>query len=402
MDDLLGPRSVIELRDARVGLHAWVVIDNVAAGPAIGGVRFAADVGVDEVRRLARAMTLKAAAAGLPHGGAKAAIVADPRLGRARKEALVRAFARAVGELTSYIPAPDMGTDEAAMAWVHDEIGRAVGLPRVLGGIPLDSVGATAVGLAAAAELAAPACKLHLGGARVAVQGFGAVGRETARRLAERGARIVAASDSAGAVVNGDGLDVAALVAHQRAGRPLRDFPGGRAADDRDLVAADCDIFVPAARPDVLTRANVDRLRARLVVQGANLPVTDEAERRLWERGVLSLPDFIVNAGGVICAAVEYRGGSEREALATIEERVVANTREVLERAADSGGTPREAALAMARARVEEAMSYRNRGAPAPAPGPAARPAHAHPRGHAHARAEHAVEPSHSFAEEPE
>lgn len=392
MDDPLGPRSILELRDARAGLHAWVVVDNVAAGPAIGGVRLAADVGVDEVRRLARAMTLKSAAAGLPHGGAKAAIVADPRLPPSRKEELVRAFARLVGELASYIPGPDLGTDETAMAFIHDEIGRAVGLPRVLGGLALDEIGATAVGLVAAAEVAAPACKLRLDGARVAVQGFGAVGRHAARLFAERGARIVAACDSSGGVVNGDGLDVAALAAHKRAGRPLRDFAGGRATDDRELVGVDCDIFVPAARPDVLRRDNADRLRARLVVQGANLPVTDEAERRLFERGVLSLPDFVVNAGGVICAAVEYRGGGEREALTLVQERVAANTRELLERSGRDALTPRDAALAMARARVEEAMSYRRH----------AKPAHSHPHPHAHAAGAKALEASRSFADEPE
>ncbi len=398
MDDPLGPRSVIELRDARAGLHAFVVIDNVAAGPAIGGVRMAADVGVDEVRRLARVMTLKSAAAGLPHGGAKSAIVADPRLPRARKEELVRAFARLIGELGWYIPGPDLGTDETAMAWVHDEIGRAVGLPRVLGGIPLDAIGAAAVGLVAAAEIAAPACKLRLAGARVAVQGFGAVGQHAARLFAERGARLVAACDSTGGVINGEGLAVAALVAHKRAHRRLRDFAGGRPVDDRDLVAVDCDIWLPAARPDVLTRANADRLRARLVVQGANLPVSDEAERRLHERGVLSLPDFVVNAGGVLCAAVEYRGGGEAEALATIRERVAANTRALVERSAEDRVTPRDAALALARARVEEAMSYQR--APSIARHGAA-PAR-------HARAAHAdgsdiaAEPSHSFADEPE
>ena len=396
MDDRLGPRSILELRDAAAGLHGWVVVDNVAAGPAIGGVRLAPDVGVDEVRRLARAMTLKNAAAGLPHGGAKAAIVADPRLPPSRKEELVRAFARIIGELRSFIPGPDLGTDETAMAFIHDEIGRAVGLPRVLGGLALDAIGATAVGLVAAAEVAAPACKLRLEGARVAVQGFGAVGRHAARLFAARGARVVAVCDSAGGVINGDGLDVAALLAHKRARRPVRDFAGGRATDDRELVAVDCDIFVPAARPDVLRRDNADALRARLVVQGANLPVTDEAERRLYARGVLSLPDFVVNAGGVLCAAVEYRGGSEREALALVQERVAANTRALLDGSGRDGVTPRDAALAMARARVEEAMRYRRRPAAAP-------PRHAkgaHP--HAHTGADVAAEPMHSFADEPE
>jgi glutamate dehydrogenase (NAD(P)+) len=387
--DSLGPAAVVELHDARVGLAAFVVIYNIAAGPAIGGVRMAADVTVDEVCRLARAMTLKNAAAGLPHGGGKAGIVADPKQPRARKQALVRAFARAIAELASYIPGPDMGTDETAMAWIHDEIGRAVGLPRVLGGIPLDTVGATGLGLAVAAAVAAPLCDVEIGRARVAVQGFGAVGQHAARLLAERDARVVAVSDSRGAIVNGDGLDVAALVAHKQAGRGVRDFAGGQAFGNSDLVDVDCEIWIPAARPDVLRRDNVERLRARLVLQGANIPVSDDAERRLHERGVLSLPDFIANAGGVICAAVEYAGGSEAQALATIADRIAANTREVIERSQRDRMTPRQAALAIAHSRVEEAMSYR-------------RPFAATAGAKAQPRTPRGAEPFRSFDEDPE
>lgn len=144
--DELGPEKIVLIREPRVGLEAVVVVDNVACGPAIGGVRMAPDVTVEEVVRLARAMTLKNAAAGLPHGGGKAGILADSTCAPDRKEALVRAFARMIRGLTEYIPGPDMGTNEACMAWISDEIGRAVGLPRVVGGIPLDEIGATATG----------------------------------------------------------------------------------------------------------------------------------------------------------------------------------------------------------------------------------------------------------------
>ena len=198
------------LRGAAAGLQAAVVVDNLAAGPAVGGVRMAPE-GVTEVARLARAMTLKNAAAGLAFGGGKAGICADPAIGRAAKQRLVRSFARAIASLTEYIPGPDMGTDEACMGWIHDEIGRAVGLPAVLGGIPLDAIGATGLGLAACAEAVQEAGYLRLEGTRVAVQGFGAVGANAARFLAERGAVVVATSDSGGAVANPQGLDVAAL-----------------------------------------------------------------------------------------------------------------------------------------------------------------------------------------------
>ena len=359
--DDFGPSRVLFIREPDVGLDAIVVVDDTACGPAIGGVRMAVDVTADEVARLARAMTLKNAAAGLAHGGGKAGIVGDPRMPAAQKMCLVRAFARAIRGLVEYIPGPDMGTDEACMAHLHDEIGRAVGLPRVLGGIPLDTIGATGFGLAIAGEVAAEPAGIRLAGARVAIQGFGAVGYHAARFLVARGAVLVAASDSRGAVADPAGLDVEALAAVKRRGGSLRDVTGGRALDRDDVVAVDCDVWVPAARPDVLTAANVGRLRAKLVLQGANIPATAEAEAVMHARGIVSVPDFIANAGGVICAAVEYHGGTETQALATIEERIRANTRAVLEESARTGVAPRGAAEAIARARVREAHAYRRR-----------------------------------------
>ena len=357
--DDLGPRTRVLLREPRVGLDAVVVVDNVACGPALGGVRMAPDVTLDEVCRLARAMTFKNAAAGLAHGGGKAAIVADPGLERARKEVLLRTFARLIRDLTEYIPGPDMGTDEACMAWIEDEIGRVVGLPRVLGGIPLDEIGATGLGLAVAAEVACPEAGMALAGARIAVQGFGAVGRHAARYLAERGARLVAAADSRGAVHQPAGLDVAALIEHKQRGAPVGTFPGGRPVPREEVVGVECDIWIPAARPDVLTEANVVQLKAKLVLEGANIPATAGAERWLHTHGVLVVPDFIANAGGVICAAVEYHGGTETQAMAAVAEKIRANTGEVLARAKRGRFSPRDAAIEMARGRVVEAMSYR-------------------------------------------
>jgi glutamate dehydrogenase (NAD(P)+) len=319
----------------------------------------APDVTVQEVARLARAMTFKNAAAGLPHGGAKAGIVADPSMATARKETLVRAFANAIRELHEYIPGPDMGLNEECMAWIKDEIGRAVGLPGVLGGIPLDEIGATGFGLAIAAEVAAPHAEMNLRGARVAVQGFGAVGLHTARFLVERGARLIAASDSHGAVFNAAGLPVELLIGHKRQRQPFSSFEAGQPLAGDDLVGVDCDIWIPAARPDVLNEKNVVRLKARLVLQGANIPATNEAEAWMHANGILNVPDFIANAGGVICASVEYHGGTQTQAMATIEDRIRANTSEVLDRARRQNCAPRLAAIEIARARVQEAMRYR-------------------------------------------
>jgi glutamate dehydrogenase (NAD(P)+) len=357
--DDLGPAKVIAIYEPRLNLRAMVVVDNVAAGPAIGGCRMAPDVTLEECFRLARAMTMKNAAAGLPHGGAKSVIAGDPAMPADRKEATIRAFAHAIRDLKDYIPGPDMGLNERAMAWVYDETGRAAGLPRELGGIPLDEIGATGFGLAIAAEVAQDFCPVKLAGARVAVQGFGAVGKHAARFLAARGAVLVAACDSAGAIENPKGLDVAALSAVVEAGAKVGDFSGGRRLDRDAIVGVDCDIWIPAARPDVITMANVDSLRAKLVIQGANIPIAALAEERLHQRGVLNLPDFIVNAGGVICAAIEYHGGTQAMALQAIEERLRRNTRAMLESMRDRKLTPRQAAVQMARGRVLNAMSVR-------------------------------------------
>ncbi len=357
--DTLGPIRIVHVHEQSIGLRGTLVVDNVAAGPSIGGLRMAPDVSTQECFRLARAMTLKNAAAELPHGGGKSVLYGDPAMPAQEKETLVRAMACALGDCRDYIFGPDMGTDEICMAWVKDEIGRAVGLPRELGGIPLDELGATGFGLAHAAEVAAGFCDLELAGARVAVQGFGAVGLHGARFLVEKGAVLVAASDSRGATQNPLGLDVAALVAHKREGSSLGEFPGGEPLDRDALIGVDCDIWVPAARPDAISESNVEQLRARLVVSGANIPATDGAEKRMHERGVLNVPDFIANAGGVICAAMEYHGASQTAAFEAIEERIRRNTEQVLEQARRRGVLPRRAAVDLARQRVEAAMRTR-------------------------------------------
>jgi glutamate dehydrogenase (NAD(P)+) len=304
-------------------------------------------------------MTMKNAAAGLPHGGAKSVLWGDPHMPRERKASLIRAFAHALRGESDYIFGPDMGTDETCMAWVHDEIGRAIGLPAALGGIPLDELGATGWGLAHCAAVAAPHAGLALDGARVAIQGFGAVGRHAARFLAEQGARLVAASDSRATLVAEAGIDVAALARLKADGRSVGDHPSGLKLLPDAVIDVECDIWIPAARPDVIREDNVARLRTKLVLQGANIPFTLGAERILHERGVVVVPDFVANAGGVICGAMEHAGATERAAFDAIAERIRANTAAVLAAAKRDGAMPRVAALELATARVRAAMATR-------------------------------------------
>lgn len=357
--DELGPARIIHVSEPSIGLRGILVVDNIAIGPSIGGLRIAPDVTVGECFRLARAMTLKNAAAGLPHGGGKSVLRADPNAEPAVKERLIRGFAYAVRHEQGYIFGPDMGTDEHCMAWVKDEIGRAVGLPRELGGIPLDEIGATGWGMRHATEVALPFLGIDVAGARVAVQGFGAVGRHYARFLQEQGAVLVAASDTHGTIYAAGGLNVDELTELKRAGRSVTDAAQGERRDRDAILDVACEIWVPAARPDVVTRANVARLSTRLVVEGANIPLTDEAELILHQRGVLVLPDFIANAGGVICAAMEYHGSTEREVFATIADKIRANVEEVLVASRREGVTPRAAALRLAVGRVKRAMVTR-------------------------------------------
>jgi glutamate dehydrogenase (NAD(P)+) len=357
--DTFGPSRIIHIHRSSIELNAIAVVDNTACGVAIGGVRMAPDVSVEECFRLARAMTWKNAAAGLPHGGGKSVIFGDPRMSTERKESIIRAFADAIRDISDYVPGPDMGTDELCMGWIKDETGRAVGLPSAVGGIPLDEIGATGFGLAASVEVAASLIGIELKGARVVVQGFGAVGKHAARFLAEKGTILVAASDTNGTVVDTNGLDIAALIALKASRRPLLDHSRGRKLDGDAALDVPCDIWIPAARPDVVRADNVDRLKTRLVAQGANIPFTEDAEKSLHARGIMVIPDFIANAGGVICASIEYRGGTQRAAFDYIDERIRANTKLVIEESRAKECRPRTAALALAERRVRAALGTR-------------------------------------------
>ncbi len=355
--DEYGPEKVVTVYEPRSGLEGIVVIDNSAAGPTMGGIRMQPDVTVEEVSRLARAMTWKNAMARLRHGGGKAGIRADPR--SPNREVLIRQFGRAIRSLVDYIPAPDMGTDETAMGWIRDEGGRVVGMSKSLGGVPLDEVGATGFGLAIAAEVAEETGAASLDGAAVSIQGFGNVGRPTARFLAERGAVLVSVTDLDGSVYDPDGLDIDELITTMDRTGGVTAYPGGRKLEGEGFLDLEVDFFVPAARPDLIDGDNADRVGCKVILQGANIPVTPAGERILHDRGILSIPDFVANSGGIICGAVEFAGGSERQAFERIEDTVRENTREVIALSRGKGCLPREAAVEIARARVAEAMSFR-------------------------------------------
>ncbi|MCP4221216.1 MAG: Glu/Leu/Phe/Val dehydrogenase [bacterium] len=357
--DDLGPAKIIQVYEPKSNLQGVLVIDNIALGPALGGLRMGTGVTTRECFRLARSMSLKNAAAGLAHGGGKSIIKADPNCPPEQKEQLLRAMASALRDEKDYIFAPDMGTDEACMAIIRDETKHVTSLPRELGGIPLDEIGATAWGLRHAAETALGFCRFHLEDARIVIQGFGNVGLNVAKFLSEAGAIVVAAADIDGAIFNYKGLNVPHLVELASQKKSVSEYPDGQKLDNADLVDIESDIWIPAAQPDVITKDNVNRLKTKLVVPGANIGVTPEAEQVLHDKGILCLPDFIANSGGVICAAMEHSGSCESSVFPVIEEKIKYNTQQVIEASRSKGVLPRAAAEEMAFERIRKAMTYK-------------------------------------------
>lgn len=357
--DEIGPEKVIYFHDPKTHLRAILVVDNTALGPAVGGVRMAPNVTTAEVFRLARAMTLKNAAAGIPYGGAKSALLTESDV--VDRDEMLKVYARLLRDQVDYIPGPDMGTDEHCMAVMHCEIGRAAGLPAELGGIPLDEIGVTGYGAVEAAEIAARFVGRELKGARVAIEGFGAVGQACFRALIDKGARVVAVSDLHGGVFDPEGLDFEALITLD----PVTDkpnklwnrrFEGGRRISCAELFSLNVDVVIPGARPDVITVDNVSDVKAWLIVEAANIPISIEAESWLADHGVLVIPDFIANAGGVIAISVELRKGTVEESFQVAGQQIRANVKKVLEIARDESVLPRVAAETMARRRVMKAM----------------------------------------------
>ncbi len=366
--DEWGPEKVICVADRRTGMRGVLVIDNTARGMGKGGTRMSPTLTVNEVARLARTMTWKWAAVDLFFGGAKAGILGDPE--SPRKPEVLRAFARALRNEVpeEYVFGLDMGMAEADAAVLFDELGSrevAVGLPEVLGGLAYDKLGVTGFGVAEAADEAAATVGLTMGRTTVAVQGFGAVGEAAARRLADLGATVVAVSTSVGAVIDADGIDLELLtrLRRQAGDRCVLEYGGCRPT--HEALEADADILVPAARQDVVDEGLARDLKARLVVEAANMPTTPAALEVLHGRGVPVVPDFIANAGGVIAAAYSMDARTSAfpvepdEVFAAVSRKMRANASRVLIDSQDQGVAPHAVARRSAQERVRAAMALR-------------------------------------------
>lgn len=296
------------------------VIHSNIQGPAKGGIRYALDVCLDEVKALAAWMTWKCAVVDIPYGGAKGGIKCDPReMSAGEMERLTRAYTQAMLGVFGPdrdIPAPDMGTGPREMAWLMDEFSRAHGMtvnavvtgkPLVLGG-SLGRVEATGRGVMVSALSAMEKLKINPYHATVAVQGFGNVGSFAAKLLEDRGATIVSLSDMSGAYINEKGIDIKSAIAHRnKNGGTLEGYQGAdKMAHSEDLLTLEVDVLVPAAVEDVIHLDNVNDIKARLIVEGANGPTSAKADNIINKKGIMVAPDILANAGGVTVSYFEW------------------------------------------------------------------------------------------------
>jgi glutamate dehydrogenase (NAD(P)+) len=376
--------------------HGFRVLHNGTRGPGKGGIRYHPDVNEHEVSALAAFMTWKTAIADVPFGGAKGGVVCNPKeLSRAELRRITRRFVMALGDAIgphTDIPAPDLYTDQQTMAWIYDtfdvmhpgENNRAVvtGKPIELGG-SLGRDEATGRGcLYATQELlrtgAVPGLE-NLSGARVAIQGLGNVGGTCMQLFHAAGARIVAISDSSGAVADATGLDPRAVLDHKRSSGHVTGMPGAKSIGNDDLLAIDCDILIPAALECQIHDENAHLVKARLVVEAANGPLTPAADEILQAKNIVVLPDILANGGGVVVSYFEWVQNLENQqwdldkVRTSLEKRMVGSVEAVIARwellmekqAKDPGSkrtapTLRDAALVTAVGRVAEVTLQRD------------------------------------------
>ena len=301
--------------------EGYRVTHNIARGPSKGGIRYHPDVTLDEVKSLAMWMTWKCALMNIPFGGAKGGIACDPKkLSSTELQKLTRRYTtEIINEIgpEKDIPAPDVGTDGKVMAWIfdtysmnkgHSVLGVVTGKPLNIGG-SLGRLEATARGALYCIREAGRKQEGTLEGQRVVVEGFGNVGSFLAKFLAQEGAKVIAVSDSSGGVYNPTGIDVETAIAHKQETGALAGLNGTERVTDEELLLLDCDVLAPCALEQVITTENADKIKAKIVCEGANGPTTPAADEILEDRGVLVLPDVLANAGGVVVSYFEWVQG---------------------------------------------------------------------------------------------
>lgn len=362
-----------------LNIKTFVVRHSDTLGPAKGGIRMSSSVSMEEVSGLAMEMTWKTALIGVPFGGGKSGICIDPAaLNQDEKEIVIRSFTRGSMRHISpelYIPAPDMGTNETDMGHIRDCIAYSEGIaitkgcfvtgkPVILGGI-VGRREATGKGVVFTALAACDKLGIDIKESRVALQGFGNVGSVAALEIEKHGAKVIGATDISGGTYNPEGLDVRALTDHVRETGGIKKFSGGQDIQLDDIFGIDADIFIPAAGGSQITEGNANSIKARIIAEGANAPVTPAADRILNEKNIFVIPDILCNAGGVFVSYLEYTQETQREqmTIAEVENRLFDRMQErfqdVYQLAQEKNMTMRHAAMDMAISKVVEGITCR-------------------------------------------
>ena len=368
----------VSMEDGSIEVFAgYRVTHNIARGPSKGGIRYHPDVTLDEVKALSMWMTWKCALMSLPFGGAKGGVICNPKqLSPGELERMTRRYtSEIINDIGPErdIPAPDVGTDGRVMAWIfdtfsmnkgHSVLGVVTGKPLSIGG-SLGREEATARGSLYCIQALAVKQGQRVGDFTVAIQGFGNVGSNLAKLLHAEGARVVAVSDSQGGVYNPNGLDVPGALAHKQERGTLEGLANAEAITNEELVELQCDIFAPCALEQVVTEENADRVRAKVICEGANGPVTPSADAILEDRGILVMPDVLANAGGVVVSYFEWVQGlqeyfwREDEVNAKLHDIVARAFEETWQTRERAGTSMRVAAYGLAVQRVAEATTTR-------------------------------------------
>lgn len=366
--DSFGPEYVIRIHDPKIGMTGFLVIHNTVLGPGKGGIRMTKNVSAEEVLRLATTMTWKNSLAGIPFGGAKAGIVWQGGSDELKKQ-FIQSFAKSLKPLMpkKYIAGPDVNTGEREMQWFVEATGNwvtATGKPAnycavVSGkktkkcGLPHE-LGSTGFGVVKSAVVAAELAKINIKGATVAIHGFGNVGTFAYKFLTELGAKVVALADSVTTAYSPTGFDQAKVTEAIKNKQRLANVFPKLIIPNEKFWSLPVDILIPASVTDVINDSNKNSIRAKVIVEAGNIPMRESIENELWKKGILIVPDFIANAGGVISSYAEYKGYAPKQMFKMVEEKITQSTRAVLKESLARKENPRITGMKLAMAKVQK------------------------------------------------
>ncbi len=366
--DEIGPVFILETYDPKLNFTGYLVIDNLNLGVGKGGIRMTPNVSSLEIFRLARAMTFKNALAELPFGGSKAGIAVDPTLiSLEKKRAIIESFSRALRPFVPkhYIAGPDINTSEREMQWFAEANGSwrsATGKPAnycmdIFGkgekkcGIPHE-FGSTGFGVVQALKVAAEFADVDIKNATAAIAGFGNVGTFAMKHLDEIGVKTVAVSDRQGTIYNPKGIDYKKLMSIKDSGKSILEYKDAKQIGREAIYELKVDVLIPAATPDVVNETNYKKVKAKIIVEGANIPMQEKYEEYFHKNGTLIVPDIIANAGGVISSYAEYRGYNPKRMFETVEAKIKKNVRTILAASKKENRSPRKVAMDIAKKRI--------------------------------------------------